>query len=384
MAKNMAEALALSEEIMRGVEDGDLTTDRALLKTVRLARLMKDLDAEEWLDKELNGYQKEDLDDPSTLIYKTSRVFKNDKLNIFDSTAGVTKMADSLRLQLNNLRIPDSDSQSALLVVRDATSAINSTGVHLARYEKVLVAVRNELHQYAVQVYHALSFGESTSELFDSARQAIDPLLLQVNPDLTKKLDYAMHSLGGDEDEAISAAMNSLRRLIVSLAEAIFPPTEETRPNPSGGDPIKLGSEKYLNRIKAFIDDHCDSASRKRRLKQSAANINERLSSGVHSEIGRDEAKYLLLSTYIFCGEVAQLQGTSGEGDSLLEAFYLTRSQCLIKKHNVSFHQAPDWHFDGRVELVAGLLQLLLPECRRFRLLRRGCRGRLSGSSRRC
>lgn len=306
MVSNTPESLLLAEEIVRGIEDSSMPIDRALLKTTRLARLIRDDSAGEWLRKEREGYNKADRD--TRRFRATSRQYNDAKYDIYGSAIVVAREADSYRAQLTNLRIPDVSGDWANKVNADAHNAIAGTRANLLRHEKVLAAVEQEIHGYVVQVLHAASFGIQSSDLFDAARAEIDGLLIRIDPDIPEKLDFAMQGLVDGAPEAISAGMNSLRRLLVSFADIVFPPTLVERSNPSGGQPIKLGEANYLNRIKAFIDDNCLSDSRRTRLKQELTNIHARLSSGVHDDVTLIEAKFLLLNCYILCGEILQIK----------------------------------------------------------------------------
>jgi len=55
-AKNQ-EALELSEEILRNFELSQIPTQQILLKCLRLARLINDFEAFEWLKFEANGFE---------------------------------------------------------------------------------------------------------------------------------------------------------------------------------------------------------------------------------------------------------------------------------------------------------------------------------------
>ncbi|MCK6596050.1 MAG: hypothetical protein L6Q33_12695, partial [Bacteriovoracaceae bacterium] len=50
------EAGALSESLLREMETEDMTIERHLMKAMRLARLLKDVDAQKWLKYEMSGF----------------------------------------------------------------------------------------------------------------------------------------------------------------------------------------------------------------------------------------------------------------------------------------------------------------------------------------
>jgi hypothetical protein len=112
--------------------------------------------------------------------------------------------------------------------------------------------------------------------------------------------------------------MNSVRRLIDGFADHVFPATDETRPNPQGGE-IKLGQQQRLNRLKAFIDDNAQGDSRATQLKRSLGDIYDRVSTGVHNDVTSSEAEYLFLNAYVLLGEVIALPGRTAEASADVE-----------------------------------------------------------------
>ena len=74
-----------------------------------------------------------------------------------------------------------------------------------------------------------------------------------------------------------------------------------------GGNVLKLDAGKHQNRINAYIHTKTESQSRKQRLRQNLSNLFDRVSTGVHSDVGTEEARALFLNTYLFLGEVLHL-----------------------------------------------------------------------------
>lgn len=77
---------------------------------------------------------------------------------------------------------------------------------------------------------------------------------------------------------------------------SIYPPSEKN--TEIGRNQLKLDAGKHQNRINAYIHENCDSKSRK----QNLSNLFDRLSTGVHKDVSAEEAKALILNTYLFLG----------------------------------------------------------------------------------
>lgn len=88
-------------------------------------------------------------------------------------------------------------------------------------------------------------------------------------------------------------------------------PTQYTHPTDAtidiGGNTLKLDGSKHQNRINAYIYKRTVSDSRRKKLRQNLANLFDRVSVGVHSDVDSEEAYSLFLNTYVFLGEVLSL-----------------------------------------------------------------------------
>jgi len=303
--------LNLAQEILDGIEGDTLPAERSLLKASRLARIARDEAAESWIALERDGYNAESARNDSN-FFQSKRAFTDQTLDVFDGVPVLAQRSKVLRAQLGQLRLPDVSGDWASVALRETRADIARVSLTVQRYEGVLAAVERRVHQYASTVLHTLEFSQSAEGVFDNARSLIEPLLFAADPELARKLDYAARSLADDDDEAVSAATNSLRRLLIVFANSVFPAQASSRRGPDG-QPVLLGEPQYLNRIKAFIDDNCSSESRRRSLKQRVTFLNERTSTGVHADVTRSEAQFILVSVYVLLGEILSLSSPTDD-----------------------------------------------------------------------
>jgi hypothetical protein len=119
------------------------------------------------------------------------------------------------------------------------------------------------------------------------------------------KIPIAVDRLVEGDDEGISQALGTCRRILEAFADAVYPPTDATIE--LGGNSLKLDASKHQNRINAYIADRTSSASRRQRLRQNLSNLFDRVSTGVHGDVNGEEAFSLFLNTYLFLGEVLHL-----------------------------------------------------------------------------
>ncbi|NKX56280.1 AbiTii domain-containing protein [Arthrobacter mobilis] len=310
--EEQAEALALTKDLLDDIELDRTTLDKQILKASRLARMLNDEQVMDWLRRERNGYYTGD-DKTNAYFQRTGRHGADANSNIFDGVLVLQQYMRTHELQLEQLKVPNVSGDYALLSVGKVTDIITNVGRIMQRYSRILSKVSGLLHTFVTTSYLSLRFSTKQDTMFEKAKAEIDAELLRLDETTLRKLDAAYSNLQVGDEESISAAMNSVRRLIVSFADLVFPATEETRPNPGGGNPIKLGSEQWLNRIKAFIDDNAGSSKRQTRLKQAISGISERVSSGVHTDVTKTEAEYLFLSAYILLGEMLNMKKCAQE-----------------------------------------------------------------------
>jgi hypothetical protein len=109
----------------------------------------------------------------------------------------------------------------------------------------------------------------------------------------------------GDE-ESVSQALVTCRRIIEAFADSIFPPSDQTIE--IGGNTLKLDASKHQNRINAYVHQHVQSQSRKQKIRQNLANLFDRVSTGVHKDVTAEEANSLFLNVYLFLGEILHIK----------------------------------------------------------------------------
>jgi hypothetical protein len=133
----------------------------------------------------------------------------------------------------------------------------------------------------------------------------VDALLAQRAADTIEKIPAIYDRLAEGDSEAISQALTSCRRLLVSFADAVYPPREADVL--VGEQPTPVGAQHHKNRIFVYITERTTSASRRHRLRQTLTNLHDRTSAGVHDDVTTAEARSLFLETYLLLGEVLEL-----------------------------------------------------------------------------
>ncbi|MER6579142.1 hypothetical protein [Nonomuraea sp. NPDC001023] len=302
-------ALELADELLADIELDRLPLDKLLLKGGRLSRLTEDDDFSEWMRKELGSYY---ADDFNGLHWRLTMRGNNKEDAVYAGAATLAVFVGTLEEELRNLRLPDVSGEYASIALRETRNHISSIRNAVIKHQRILTAVRNTLHMFTAKHFYMLRFATHQGEMFDVAKANIDAILAEVPGDALRKIESAYTNISAGDPESISGAMNSVRRLIDAVADALFPATESTRTD-GQGNIIKLGDQQRLNRLKAHIDDHVNTKSRGDRLKRAVSDIYGRVSTGVHNDVAAAEAMYLFLSTYVLLGEIVSLSNTSSD-----------------------------------------------------------------------
>lgn len=123
--------------------------------------------------------------------------------------------------------------------------------------------------------------------------------------DVLQQIPSVVNRLAEGEEESVSQALTTVRRIIDSFADSIFPPSDETYE--IGGNNLSLDASKHLNRLNAFVHQRVESKSRRDKIRQNLSNLYGRVSTGVHADVSIEEAQSLFLNCYLLLGEILHI-----------------------------------------------------------------------------
>jgi hypothetical protein len=294
----------LAEELLADIELSRLPSDQLVLKAARLARLVGHQEMMRWLSFELHGYP----DTPETEQYLDWTGRWTDKEKRFAWWGGIGQIEANIgayETKLSDLKMPSLSGDMLIPVTNSIQANQNKTVDIITQLAGIRSKVIALLHRYTTEIYYEAEFSTRQETIFEGAKLRIDALLAPVAKDTLSQVDAVYRRLASDDPEAISQALTTCRRLVDGFADQVFPPQAE--PRIRDGVTIDLGAQKHLNRIKAFVDDNCDSGSRASRLKRRLSDLYERVNVGIHADVSSDEARFLFLDTYLLLGEVLSL-----------------------------------------------------------------------------
>lgn len=324
MNKKIDEARKISEALLEDLESSSSKIDTILMKAKRLARLMRDSDAQFWLDLETKGYPDnfsfKELG--SCIKYATSGGRINIKTSQYypQSLSTIEANAESdeaLLISLKTTRPPTTNVKNFL--EKNATEALMETQLkyqlqqkkNYANSKSLYLSMKSAIHNYATDTYLAVEFGDIAEEIFEGARNLVDTFIRSHCPKAAEKVIAINERMADGSEESRSAALTSCRRLLMDIADSVFPAKEEEWKDRKGKN-RKVGIEQYKNRILAYLADLEKSEGTYILLESEIEHLASRLDSiyektckGVHIDVSLNEAKLVVIHTYLFIGEIA-------------------------------------------------------------------------------
>lgn len=329
MKNRIDEARRICEALLDDLENSTSSVDAILMRAKRLARLMRDSDAQYWLDLETKGYPSEfsfsSLGSCKDYAVSGGRVDLETSKYYTQSLPEIEANTESEEALLNSLgtaRAPTTKVKDFL--EKNATEALMATQVELQQRQKknyastksLYSAMKAAIHNYATDTYLAVELGDAVEDIFEGTRKVVDKFVRSHCPGAAEKLVAINERMNDGSIESLSAALTSCRRLLMEVADSLFPAQDEEWKDRQGRA-RKVGEEQYKNRLLAYMADLITSEgtyslleSEIDHLASRLDNIYEKTCKGVHVDVSDGEARLAVIHTYLFIGEVATITNT--------------------------------------------------------------------------
>ena len=304
------EALELSEEILRNFELSQIPIQQILLKCFRLARLINDFEALEWLKCEINGFDKTNN---GHLTGKSAEA-------AIRSGRQIDKQPEETETMASMEAIID------LLKKRSEATAHNlrpSEEFKLNLFTGVIEKVRARTYEYILNVNYGFKFGKITEEIFTKRRNYVDRVLKDVCPGAVQKFISVYENLESGNDEDWANAVHSCRRILKEVADKLNPPDSQPVIGKNGKS-IEVGEDKYINRLVLYAESKSSSekfnaivGSHLKFLGERLDSVNEAASKGTHHEVTLEEAERYIIYTYLLLGDILSLDSKQKNSENI-------------------------------------------------------------------
>lgn len=170
----------------------------------------------------------------------------------------------------------------------------------ISRIRSLMIA---NAFEYASHIERVLSIARSASIFGEELWRELLSFVRNISIDAETQLTQTYELFSSPNKEKRTHALTSLRRLIVTLADELYP----------AEDTPGLQGDKYLNRLCKYVEDalsitaapEVDSSEMEKRLRQ----LNDRASKAVHADVSVFEARQCLLSLQIYLSGLYHIIG---------------------------------------------------------------------------
>jgi hypothetical protein len=313
-------ALSTVRALINAMEVDEAPIERCLMLAQRVARLMRDTDAQTWLDLEQRGYPADLRPGRLGSCGKYAYRFSNGVVVVTSSLPEIEAEVQGALTVLNKLQTPAVNGTAENYIVAGATQQVMKVAAenlltvkgYYVSAKTRFASMRGMLHRWAADTLIALELGNAVETIFEAARVDIDKFVRASVPSAAEQLVAVHERMRERTAESFSHALTSCRRLILSVADAVFPP--RAQPYIDGrGRQRTVGEDQYKNRLIAFIETQATSGGTKTILDAQVEHLAARLDAtyekackGVHDDVSESEARLVVLETYILLAEVAR------------------------------------------------------------------------------
>lgn len=306
MAKNSSEhILELAIELLDDIELSRIAVEPLLLKTSRLARLTGSTEIKNWVELELKGYSMSTKSDIELLDISGRWENKQEGTAYSAPLAQIVTLIDTENIKLKSMTTPDTSGDWAFRVMQMYEKSLHDITANISKLSGVKSKVLAHLHSFITEVYYEKEFDNLSESIFEKYKNEVDGLISATCGNILEQIPSVMARLSDGDIESISQALTTVRRIIDSFADSIYPPSENIIK--MNGNDVKLDASKHQNRINAFVYERIESSSRKVKIRQNLSNLYDRVSTGVHKDVSAEEAKSLFLNTYLLLGEILHI-----------------------------------------------------------------------------
>jgi len=333
----------LTEQALDNFDNPGTPVSALVRQAQRIAVLRHDYGVQAWLALETNQYV------PGSEIKKRDWLELREKINsllgvekgeeeyvrqtrrylVNRSIAGGNIKAESveqieltlgqIKTTYDNLSVPENLTQIDTYFYAENVEKDRLAILPLIKGEQDLLSrIRQSVYEYLLVVESELDAGKTESSFFDGVQVRINAALNKYAPEAVENFVAAQERIAGGGSEDISHALTSCRRMIKSLADALYPATKEKI---AGLDSVKrsMTDDMYKNRLIQFVVEKVGNHKDGEVLQSTVTDLGSRLdaldglaSKGVHAKATLDEAHTCIFQTYLLAGSLLAIaDGTS-------------------------------------------------------------------------
>lgn len=334
-----SQALAACEKVINGIEDGEISVSSALLLCKKIARLVNDQDGLQWLNYEHAGYPRADngkilreawqIGATHGRAYQIRKGNKNEEVIFTELCNELESAIDSEKKAIGNYTTQGYSVSGEMAfiatnrMVEGVAQGTNGILQAIQINERRLAILKSQYYDYAVRWQIELNFGNTAQSVFEEYQSKVDGYFTSMPTSTLQKLNAIENLMEDGNPERYAHVLTSCRRLWSETAKQLFEEvlpnyTEKTFKTKSGKD-IDISGDHDNNKLSAVIETLQAKATKNTLVGSETLylidwmeQINNRQSTGVHSDVTREQAMQCIIHTYIALGDILSLRANVG------------------------------------------------------------------------
>lgn len=328
------QALEACDKVINGIEDGTISVSSSLLLCKKIARLVNDLDGQEWLSYEYGGYPSiNGIPEHAWNIgtthgrrYREKDKDGNSSEYMFTELCGELESSiESGMKALGNYTTQGFSASGDYSVGATNTMAhavaVSTNGLRqsIKTSERRLSILKSQYYDYAVRWQIELQFGSTAKSVFEEYQEKVDGYYSQLPTTVLQKLNAIEDLMEDGNPERYAQVLTSCRRLWAETAKTLFAEVLPNHTNPlfktRSGKDIDVSGDHDNNKLSAVIETLQSKAAKNTLVGSETIylvdwmeQINSRQSDGVHHDVTREQAMQCIIHTYIALGDILSLK----------------------------------------------------------------------------
>jgi hypothetical protein len=180
-------------------------------------------------------------------------------------------------------------------------------------YEAVLERIKGRVHSFLSNTEKQLLFGQINADIFEANRQYVDLKLGKLCPEALSQFVSVYRRIQEKDSESYAQAATSCRRIIKSIADALYPPSINPVRCADNIDRV-LSNDKYLNRLHQYVSEHMGKSGSGSLLLADIEYVDNKIKKlydltckGAHAEIQEFEINQCAIQTYLLAGDILRI-----------------------------------------------------------------------------
>lgn len=328
-----ARATGLVDQALSEVDDPTVPLSAVIRKAIRIARLRSDFEALLWLHAEMRNAGDEEAKRrvlqelaPHFTSEQIARMWKantesfivgrkiDDDRVLGDAIPEVEERITALRAQRDAFQLPAGMHPQDLYFENQRHEKMKAElTIAISEREQILARIRHRVADYLSETERQLLYGQVNANIFERNREFVDARLRDIAPDALDQFAAAYRRQGEGDTEARSHALTSCRRVLKTVADALYPATNAGVEG-ADGKMRKMTDDKWVSRLCQFATDSARGSASADLLRIQIATLGERLdalndlsSKGVHANVSEFEVAQCIIQTYITVGDLLLL-----------------------------------------------------------------------------